>query len=96
MNEKRVSKVDDFIWRRIGDEVVVVKDGTLSVHVLNKTAAHIWEMCAGDLSVKAVAASLCERFEVPFEDAVADVEDIVGKLEQMGLLKLVDVDEVSC
>ena len=79
---------DNVIWRKIEDEVVAIKDDGLSVHVLNKTAAHIWEMCDGNCKPDAIAASLCERFDVTFEEASADVRDIVEKFKEIGLLKL--------
>ena len=84
---KFATRTEDVIWRKIGDEIVVIKDNGLAVHVLNKTAAHIWEMCDGDSSPDAIAASLCERFDVTFEEAIGDVKDIVVKFGEIGILK---------
>ena len=83
----RVVQAKDIIWRKIGDEIVVIKDDGLSVHVLNKTAAHIWEMCNGDSAVDKIANSLCERFDVSFDEASADVKDTIVKLKEVDLLK---------
>ena len=85
--ESSVVRAEDIIWRRIGDEIVVIKDDGLSVHLLNKTAALIWEMCAETCEPDNIAAKLCERFAVSLDEARADVEDIMGKLEKNGLLK---------
>lgn len=85
--EQFAIRTEDVIWRKIGDEIVVIKDDGLAVHVLNKTAAHIWEMCDGDSSPDAIAASLCERFDVTFEEAIGDVKDIVVKFGEIGILK---------
>ncbi len=85
--EKFAIRIEEVIWRKIGDEIVVIRDDGLSLHVLNKTAAHIWEMCDGDFSPDAIASSLCERFDVTFEEAVEDVRDIVVKFGEIGLLK---------
>ena len=82
----RLAKVEEFIWRRIDNEVAVVRDDGLALHVLNKTAAHIWEQCDGTRSPGDVAASLCEHFDVTPEEASADVEDTIGKLEKLGLV----------
>ena len=41
---QRVSQAKDVIWRHIGDEIVVIKEDGLSLHVLNQTAACIWDM----------------------------------------------------
>lgn len=82
----RVTQAEDVIWRRIGDEIVVIKDNGLATHVLNKTAAFIWEMCDGGCGIGEIATHLCERFDVPFEEALADVREIVGKLTQVGIM----------
>lgn len=82
-----IARTEDIIWRKIGDEIVVIKDDGLSVHVLNKTAAHIWEMCNGDCGPVEIAASLCEQFDVTSAEAKVDVSDIIEKLAQIGILK---------
>jgi hypothetical protein len=81
-----VDKVQDIIWRRIADEVVVLRDNGLSTHVLNKTAAHIWELCDGRHGTDEIVDSLCKRFDVDYEQARADAEEIIGKLIQIGIL----------
>ena len=82
-----ISQTDDIISRKIGDEIIIIKDDGLSIHVLNETAAFIWEMCHGDNDVSDIATSICEQFNVSFEEASADVEDVVAKLENLGILK---------
>ena len=84
--ENRVDKVQDIIWRRIADEVVVIKDDGLSTHVLNKTAAHIWELCDGKHGTDEIVDSLYERFDVAYEQASADAKEIIGQLIQIGIL----------
>ena len=87
-------KTEDIIWRRIGDEVVIMKDDGLSVNVLNKTAAMIWELCSGSKTPDEIAQALCERFEVAFDEAIVDVRETITKLEKMGLLQI--NTQVSC
>ena len=86
----RIVRADDIIWRRIEDEVVLIKDDGLAVHVLNKTAAIIWEMCDGENAIEKIAATLCERFDISPDEAISDVKDTINKLENVGLLKLVE------
>lgn len=86
-----VSRIEDFIWRRIGDEIVVITEDGLSLHVLNKTAAYIWELCDGKNDLDEIVRSICERFEVSAEDARADVNDVMNQLEGLGLIKLTEV-----
>ena len=74
------------IWRRIEDEVVLITDDGLAVHVLNKTAAHIWELCNGEHGLSDIAESVCERFDTTVEEATKDAAELVDNLKQLGLL----------
>jgi hypothetical protein len=78
---------EDIIWRKIEDKIVLIGKDGLAIHVLNKTAAHIWDLCDGAHSPDEIAANLCERFDVPPEEANADVREAISKLEGMGLLE---------
>ena len=85
MNNRMV-KAEDIIWRQIGDETVVIKDNGLSTHVLNRTAAYIWELCDGTRDVENITARMCERYDVPSERAHTDVKYTIAKLFKIGLL----------
>jgi hypothetical protein len=86
MMVKCMIQARDAIWRRIGDEIVVIKGDGQSTHVLNKTAAFIWEKCDGKCGMDEIAAHLCERFSVSFEESRADVMEIIEKLTQVGII----------
>lgn len=87
MAEGRLTRADNLVWREIDDEIVVIKDDGLVVHVLNKTAARIWEMCNGEVGPDEIADILCERFDVEVERARTDVRNTVKNLREKGLLK---------
>ena len=90
MAESRLARAEDTIWREIDDEIVVIKDDGMAVHVLNKTAARIWEMCDGERGIDEITAHLCERFDVSLEEARADVREIVEKLTQIGIMNQIE------
>jgi len=87
--KKRLARIDGIIWRKVGDEVAIItmSDDSNSLHVLNKTAAHIWEMCDGEHDADEIAASLNERFDVTLEKAKADVDDTIDQLEKLNVLE---------
>ena len=91
MTEGQTTRAEDVIWREIDDDIVVIKDDGVKVHVLNKTAARIWEMCNGDLGPDEIAANLCERYDVSFERASTDVRNVMAKMVEIGLLKHADL-----
>ena len=82
----RITRAEEAIWRRVGDDIVVIKDDGLSTHVLNKTAGFIWELCDGTLGIDDISARLCERFDVSLNEARADVEEFIKKLTTIGLM----------
>jgi len=86
----RVIQVESVIWRRIGDDIVVIKDDGLATHVLNKTAAIIWEKCDGQHGVAEIIAQICERFDVSVEEATADVTEIIEQLLKVEIVKQVE------
>lgn len=79
---------ENVISRRIGDDIVIVMDDGLSTHVLNKTAAFIWEMCDGRTDIETITNRLYDRFEVSCEQALADVRELIEKLMNIGIIKL--------
>lgn len=86
MKTENLTQAEDIIWRRIGDEVVVIKDDGLSTHVLNKTAAFIWELCDGKHDIAGITGKLVERFDVTEEVAAADINEVIGKLLKIGIV----------
>jgi hypothetical protein len=85
----KIIKAEDVIWRRIGDDIVVIKDDGLATHILNKTAAIIWEMCDGKRGIEEIVTSLCERFDVSPEEASADTRETIEDLTKVGILKYI-------
>lgn len=90
MAEGQIGRAEDVIWREIDDDIVAIKDDGRTVHVLNKTAARIWEMCGSDLGPDEIAANLCERYDVSLEQASTDVRNVMAKMVEKGLLKRAD------
>jgi hypothetical protein len=86
MTESCLKRADNVVYREIDDEIVILKYDKQAVHVLNKTAARIWEMCNGDLAPDEIAAKLCERYDVSPERASNDVRNAIAKMTEMGLL----------
>jgi hypothetical protein len=90
MPEGRIVQAEDVIWRGIDDDIVVVKDDGQKVHVLNKTAARIWEMFGEGLEPDEIAANLSERYDVSLEQASTDVKNSITRMLELGLLKRID------
>jgi hypothetical protein len=73
-------------FRRIGDGVVLVNIEDNTMLRINETGSEIW-MCLDGRSVGQIAARVCELFEVPAEEALADTREFLEMLRGRGLVE---------
>jgi Coenzyme PQQ synthesis protein D (PqqD) len=79
-------KVDDVVWRDVGDELVVLELSTSTYLTLNGTAKHLWESLVAGATVAELVEMLEERYEITPERAQADAESFVTELTNRDLL----------
>jgi len=79
-------RCEDFVWRDIGGEVVILNEEGTQVCLLNKTASSIWTLCDGTKALDEIAAQLCDRFDVSSAEALADVQEFADELVGAGLV----------
>ncbi len=87
MSEQKSRKRQDLIARQIDEDLVLMDSAARSVHVLNRTARLVWDLCDGGHSAEEIARQLQDRFAVPpGSDPAADVREILGVFQDKGLL----------
>jgi PqqD family protein of HPr-rel-A system len=75
-------------YQRMDEEAIVVDPRTREVHLLNETAARIWELLATATSVDELCEVLADEYEgAPPEALRSEVESFVSELGGKGLLK---------
>ena len=81
-DERRYSRVPGIPFRRLEGEVVVVNPRRRQVHVLNGTAAKIWELLASARSLAQLVSELSgeRRFDADPEEIARDVAAFVADL----------------
>ena len=84
--EKVYKKSDSIVSRKIADEFILVpirqNVGDLeSIYTLNETAARIWELIDGEISVRKIREKIVEEFEVTPEEAEKDLMEHLQQLE---------------
>ena len=72
-------------------EAVLYHSESGKVHILNKTAERIWELCDGKHSLGDMERVIRASFEIPEETAIAD--DVVETIEHFTANGLVSVEE---
>lgn len=76
----------DVTLQVVGREAILHDESLRRTHVINGTAAYVWEQLDGR-PVPVVASDVAEHFGQPVEPVLADVERLVGRFQAMGLLE---------
>jgi pyrroloquinoline quinone biosynthesis protein D len=85
--DSRPTATDTFTSRDLEEEFLFYDSNGDQVHVLNGTAREIYLLCDGTRRPAEIATAMVERYEVEQEQALADVNETVDRLIEMGLLR---------
>ena len=84
----------DFVLREVCGENVIMCEGLKAIDfrkmlALNESAAWLWKeaQAQGDFTVESLIARLCEEYDVTAEEARSSVMDLLGKLENEGVIE---------
>jgi hypothetical protein len=73
-------------WREIDGEIVIVSPGDSVLHELNETGSFIWKQLDGRRQAAEIAADLATEYDVSVEDALRDIDTLLGELASRQLL----------
>lgn len=74
------------LWRELGGEVVLLDPVAGCSYTLNAVGTIIWKSLNGQHTTESIARSICESYEVEYEQALQDVEAIIADLAHNNLL----------
>ncbi|MFH1772367.1 MAG: PqqD family protein [Candidatus Omnitrophota bacterium] len=82
---KTVEKNPKIVFRKIGDETILVPVQSRvadfeNIFALNETAARIWELIDGSRRTGDIANEVSEEFEVSLNQAKIDVSEFIQTL----------------
>ncbi len=88
---KRFSKSDLLVARKIDDELIIIPicrkaDEVESIYTLNEVAAFIWELVDGNRSGEQIRDKMLNEFEVSVEEAEKDLGELLQQLLGIGAL----------
>jgi len=82
------------VKKRIGGETLLYDVQAGAIHILNKTADLIWDLCDGRNSVEDMLKQLHENFSVGSEhDLSSDLSQALSNFNQKGLLQNTRINE---
>jgi len=82
---KRLGKMEG---KDLGDEYMIYDVEGDAVHILNGTARELYLLCDGHHSVDDLAQSLVDRYGVDEPTARSDVDKIIERLVDLGVISL--------
>jgi hypothetical protein len=90
-------KIGNTVARVFDDETILVPIGgtvadLTSIFVMNEVAAHVWSLIDGRMDVNGFIRAQMDRYEVGFDAAALDIEELLESLVQVGLVRAVPED----
>ena len=89
---KEMKIKENFVLRNIADEYIVMPTGSSIADfdgavVLNEVSAFIFEKLCNPLSKEDLVVALLDEYEVDKETAAEDVDNLISKFEDMGIIE---------
>lgn len=87
-----------FVTRQIAGETIVVPvcqsvADLGAIYTLNQVGSRVWHLIDGPTRTEAITARICEEYEVPADQAAADVATFLDELAGIGLIRFVATDD---
>jgi pyrroloquinoline quinone biosynthesis protein D len=76
----------EVMLERIGGDAVLNDRASGCVHVINGSAARIWELCDGARTTEQVTDALAASYGISADDVAADVTALAHQFRSLGLL----------
>ena len=70
----------------LDEELVLYDSQTGQSFALNATGAKVWELCDGAQTVAAIAEQVARTYGLNLQEALSDVQELLGDLRQAGLV----------
>ena len=87
--ETRFERNENFVFRRIGDETILVpiksNIGDMgSIYNLNPVGSLVWELLDGEKPLRCIKNMILETFDVTPQEAEEDLCDFLNQLKEIG------------
>ena len=76
----------DVSLQRVGQEAILNDRRNGRAHVINESAAQIWELCDGQHTLDQIVSAFAAVYGLPAADVQADVQYILAKFHELGVL----------
>ncbi len=77
----------DVSLQRVGQEAILHDRRNGRAHVINESAAQVWELCDARHSLDQIVSAFATLYALPDADVRADVQYILAKFHDLGVLE---------
>jgi methyltransferase-like protein len=77
------------LWRELDNEAVLLSPIEGCSYNLNQVGTLIWKLLDGTHTSKDIAELICQKYDVEYQQAMQDIEQIIVDLQQNNLLQAV-------
>jgi len=80
-------RCEEFVHQVMDGEAVLYDQVNRHTHRMNATALVVWQACDGRSTTCRVARQLAGRYDIPFHQALEDIEQLLASFAQVGLVR---------
>ena len=77
----------DVALQRVGQEAILHDRRNGRAHVINESAAQLWELCDGQSTLDHIVSAFAAAYALPAADVQADVQYILAKFRELRVLE---------
>jgi PqqD family protein of HPr-rel-A system len=77
----------DVTLQRVGNEAILYDRRNGRTHVINNSAARIWELCDGRATVEEITGAFAAAYAIPASEVRADVAAILATFRDLCVLE---------
>jgi hypothetical protein len=70
----------DLPFQRLEEDTIIVDPKRREVHLLNQTAARVWELLEAPRTLDEIVAALADEYDAPHDELQSSVADLVADL----------------
>jgi hypothetical protein len=86
--EYMLQRNTSILWRELDGEAVLLSPIEGCSYNLNQVGTFIWKLLDGEHTSIDIAQLICQTYDVEYEQAFQDVENILADLQQNNLLQV--------
>ncbi|RPH97014.1 MAG: PqqD family protein [Lysobacterales bacterium] len=81
---------DEVLFQEVSGETVLLDLASEQYFGLDAVGTRVWQLLGAGASAEAVVETLLEEYEVEREQLAADIDELLGRLAEAGLIRIVD------